>query len=110
MTMMTHDAKFALHDPATRAVRPAPEAGLCAFRGRPSLVQVEVATDDGLVRLGIRDDGVGGADPARGSGLVGLKDRVEATGGTLHVESHPGQGTLLLAELPIIAGEPPDSA
>jgi signal transduction histidine kinase len=71
-----------------------------------SVVRVDVDTDDGLVRLDIRDDGVGGADPARGSGLVGLKDRVEATGGTLRVESHPGQGTCLLAELPIDAAQP----
>jgi signal transduction histidine kinase len=54
--------------------------------------------------------GVGGADPTRGSGLVGLKDRVEATGGTLRVDSRPGQGTSLLAELPIDAGQLPDSA
>jgi hypothetical protein len=46
----------------------------------------KVDADDGLVPLGIRDNGVGGADPARGSGLVGLKDRLEATGGTLRVE------------------------
>jgi signal transduction histidine kinase len=75
-----------------------------------SLAAVDVDTDDGLLRLDIRDDGVGGADPTRGSGLVGLKDRVEATGGTLRVESHPGQGTSLVAELPINAGLPPASS
>jgi hypothetical protein len=53
----------------------------------PSLPAVDA--DDGLVRLAIRDYGVGGADPTRGSGLIGLKDRVEASGGTLHVESRP---------------------
>jgi signal transduction histidine kinase len=74
-----------------------------------SLVRVEVAAQDGRVRLGIRDDGVGGADPGRGSGLVGLKDRVAATGGTLRVDSHPGQGTSLLVELPLDAGRPPDA-
>jgi signal transduction histidine kinase len=74
-----------------------------------SVVQLEVDTEDGLLRLGVRDDGVGGADPARGSGLVGLKDRVEATGGTLRVDSRAGQGTSLLVELPIDAGQPPDS-
>jgi signal transduction histidine kinase len=74
-----------------------------------SVVQVEVVAEDGLLRLGVRDDGVGGADPARGSGLVGLKDRVEATGGTLRVDSRAGQGTRLLVELPIDAGQPPDS-
>jgi signal transduction histidine kinase len=72
-----------------------------ARHANASLVQVELDTDDGLVRLDIRDDGVGGADPGRGSGLIGLRDRVEATGGTLGVESHPGQGTSLLVELPI---------
>jgi signal transduction histidine kinase len=72
-----------------------------------SLVRVEVDTEDGRLRLGIRDDGVGGADPARGSGLVGPQDRVEATSGTLRVESHPGEGTHLLVELPVDAGRSP---
>jgi signal transduction histidine kinase len=43
----------------------------------------------------------GGADPARGSGLQGLADRVEAFGGTLQVESAPGHGTRLVAEIPL---------
>jgi signal transduction histidine kinase len=73
-----------------------------------SVVQVDVDVDDGPVRLAIRDDGVGGADPSRGSGLVGLKDRVEATGGILRVESRPGQGTEVLVELPVDAGQPQD--
>jgi signal transduction histidine kinase len=72
-----------------------------------SVVQVDVDVDDGPVQLAIRDNGVGGADPSRGSGLVGLKDRVEATSGTLRVESRPGQGTYVLVELPI-AGQPQD--
>jgi signal transduction histidine kinase len=74
-----------------------------------SAVEVDVDTDDGLVRLAIRDDGVGGADPARGSGLIGLKDRVESTGGTLRVESRPGQGTSLLVELPVGTGPSSDA-
>jgi signal transduction histidine kinase len=78
-----------------------------AKHARATAVQVDVDRADGLVRLAIRDDGVGGADPARGSGLVGLKDRVEATGGTLLVESRPGQGTSLLVELPVDAGRSP---
>jgi signal transduction histidine kinase len=73
-----------------------------------SLVQIEIDADDGLLRLAIRDDGIGGADPTRGTGLVGLKDRVEATGGTLRVESRPGDGTRLLVELPTSAGQPAD--
>jgi GAF domain-containing protein len=51
----------------------------------------------------VRDDG--GADPARGSGLAGLKDRVEAIGGTWSVRNRPGEGTTLLAELPARPGQ-----
>ena len=60
-----------------------------AKHANASAVKVDGVTDDRLVRLAICDDGVGGADPARGSGLIGLKDHVEGTGGTLRVESHP---------------------
>ena len=67
-----------------------------------STVQVTVERINGDVRLSISDDGVGGADPARGSGLIGLRDRVEAAGGTLTVESPAGEGTHLTAELPIV--------
>jgi signal transduction histidine kinase len=49
----------------------------------------------------VRDDGVGGAEPVPGSGLVGLADRVEALGGRLHIESPPGHGTQLTAEIPV---------
>ena len=53
------------------------------------------------------DDGAGGADFARGSGLRGLADRVEALGGALRVDSPPGAGTRLRAELPIADGPAP---
>jgi signal transduction histidine kinase len=55
----------------------------------------------GLVAVEVRDDGVGGADPAVGSGLRGLTDRVEALRGWLRIESRPGEGTRLLAEIPL---------
>jgi signal transduction histidine kinase len=64
-------------------------------------VAVAVTVGDGLVRVEIADDGVGGADPAHGSGLRGLADRVETLGGTLRVESVPGRGTRLAAEIPL---------
>jgi signal transduction histidine kinase len=64
-------------------------------------VTVAVTAGDGRVRVEIEDDGVGGADPARGSGLRGLADRVETVGGTLQVESVPGHGTRLAAEIPL---------
>jgi signal transduction histidine kinase len=47
------------------------------------------------------DDGVGGADPACGSGLEGLRDRIEAFGGTMTLDSPPGGGTTLVAHLPL---------
>jgi signal transduction histidine kinase len=53
------------------------------------------------LRLSIRDDGTGGADPSRGSGLIGLKDRVEAVGGTLTIESPPGTGTQIDVEISV---------
>jgi signal transduction histidine kinase len=49
----------------------------------------------------IRDDGIGGAAPGKGSGLTGLVDRVEALGGKLMIQSQPGSGTSLLANIPI---------
>jgi signal transduction histidine kinase len=75
-----------------------------AKHANASAVHVSVEALDGVVRLSIRDNGIGGADPTRGSGLVGLKDRVEATGGTLIVQSRPGEGTRLLVELPVDFG------
>lgn len=63
-------------------------------------VSISVTTGGGRVRIEIEDDGVGGADPARGTGLRGLADRVEALGGTLHADSPLGGGTRLAAEIP----------
>jgi signal transduction histidine kinase len=57
----------------------------------------------GEPRLAISDDGIGGADPARGSGLTGLRDRIEAVGGTLGVTSPDGGGTTLLIPDPGLA-------
>ena len=62
--------------------------------------QITLEDRDGTLRVAIQDDGVGGADPTRGSGLTGLRDRVEALGGRLEVGSAPGTGTLLVAEIP----------
>ena len=66
-----------------------------------SAVHIDIAQVGELITLTVRDDGIGGADPARGSGLVGLGDRVAAVGGKLQVLSHPGAGTTLVAELPV---------
>jgi signal transduction histidine kinase len=66
-----------------------------------SLATVAVTASDGRVRIEVADDGVGWADPERGSGLRGLADRVETLGGTLQVDSVPGRGTHLAAEIPL---------
>jgi len=62
--------------------------------------EVTVEQIDGRVVVGVRDDGIGGADPATGTGLAGLADRVAALGGRLSVESPPGGGTVVRADLP----------
>ena len=72
-----------------------------AKHARASAVEVEIRIDDGALCVRVRDDGAGGADPARGSGLVGLRDRVEALGGRLVLASPPGEGTSMLAEFPL---------
>jgi signal transduction histidine kinase len=68
---------------------------------RASVVTIALEERDGCLHLSIRDDGAGGADPARGSGLIGLRDRAEALGGSLEVSSPPGEGTLILVQLPL---------
>jgi PAS domain S-box-containing protein len=75
-----------------------------AKHAHASAVNVDLDTRGGVLELTIRDDGIGGADPARGSGLVGLTDRIEALGGTLSVSSKPGDGTHIRAEIPLSAG------
>ncbi|MDQ1484943.1 MAG: hypothetical protein QOJ62_636 [Actinomycetota bacterium] len=72
-----------------------------AKHAHASLVNVELDTDDATLRLAIRDDGIGGADLTRGSGLVGLSDRIEALGGRLQVTSPAGKGTTLLIDVPL---------
>jgi signal transduction histidine kinase len=64
-------------------------------------VWVSLRLDHGTLRLSIRDDGVGGADSRRGSGLTGLRDRIEALGGRIKIESPSGNGTLIEVEIPV---------
>jgi signal transduction histidine kinase len=73
-----------------------------AKHARASIVRIAVDVRDGILQLAIRDDGAGGADPTRGSGLIGLRDRIDAMGGTIVVESPVGAGTSLLVALPVI--------
>jgi signal transduction histidine kinase len=72
-----------------------------------SIVRITAAIREGRLCLTVCDDGVGGADPSRGSGLMGLVDRIEALGGSIEITSRSGQGTLLHVELPSSAGAMP---
>jgi signal transduction histidine kinase len=71
-----------------------------AKHAHASRATVSLASDNGQLRIEVVDDGVGGADRARGTGIHGMADRVEAVGGTLELESAPGAGTRLRVELP----------
>ncbi len=84
-------AYYAVSEALTNATRHAHASVVC--------VAVEERGDS--LRLSIRDDGAGGVDPARGSGLIGLRDRAEALGGSLEVSSPPGQGTQIVLRLPL---------
>jgi PAS domain S-box-containing protein len=80
-----------------------------AKHANASSAHVSLHLREGVLWMEIRDDGVGGADPTRGSGLLGLNDRVEANGGRLIVESRPSAGTRLDITLPLRAAEPVDA-
>ena len=79
-----------------------------AKHANATAVHVDVDATHSAVRLAVRDDGAGGADPACGSGLLGLYDRVEAAGGTITIHSPIGEGTELLVELPLRPVPAPD--
>jgi signal transduction histidine kinase len=65
------------------------------------VVKLIAAHDNGILTLEIRDDGIGGVEAGRGSGILGLTDRVEALGGTISITSPPRSGTTLSVSLPI---------
>jgi signal transduction histidine kinase len=84
-----------------------------AKHAHATAVQVSAEVSGSRLRVCVRDDGIGGADPLRGTGLLGLKDRIEALGGTFSIRSPAGGGTTVLCELPVaasaghpIAGQP----
>ena len=72
-----------------------------ARHAHATVVTVSVTRTGDRARIEVRDDGTGGADIRRGSGLQGLADRLEGLGGCLDLDSPPGAGTTLLGELPL---------
>jgi signal transduction histidine kinase len=72
-----------------------------AKHARASYARVAVQQRDSVLWLSVGDDGVGGAEPARGSGLIGLRDRVEALGGSIQITSPAGEGTMIAVRLPL---------
>jgi signal transduction histidine kinase len=74
-----------------------------AKHAQATMIDVRVIAEAGILRIRVRDDGRGGADPTGGTGLVGLTDRVEALGGGLWLDSPPGGGTTMSAALPLTA-------
>jgi signal transduction histidine kinase len=70
-------------------------------------VHVSMRVEAGSAIVEVRDDGVGGADPSAGSGLRGLADRVNALGGSLEIESPPGEGTTISARIALTAASSP---
>jgi signal transduction histidine kinase len=72
-----------------------------AKHANASAVHVDLAVHDSAVVVAVRDDGDGGADPAHGSGLIGLRDRAEALGGRLEITSPPHVGTTLTVRIPV---------
>ena len=88
-------AYFVIAEALTNVVKHAGASSAC----------VRAVDEEGGLLVEVRDDGAGGADPARGTGLVGLTDRVAASGGALSITSPPGMGTTLIVTLPT-HGEP----
>jgi signal transduction histidine kinase len=71
-----------------------------ARSARATRAEVSVERRDGGLAVTVRDDGIGGADPGEGSGIAGLRDRVRALNGRIHIDSPPGLGTELAVWLP----------
>jgi signal transduction histidine kinase len=112
LTELVSDVPFRLDLEVTSAPLPPQVASAAYFLCAEALsnttkhacasdVTVVVSTADGWVHVEIADDGTGGADASRGSGLRGLADRVETLGGALQVDSLRGRGTGLAAEIPL---------
>jgi signal transduction histidine kinase len=78
-----------------------------AKHAQASFVEIDAEASDGTLRIRVHDDGVGGADSQRGTGLIGLKDRIEGLNGTFSLHSPSGGGTTVSCEFSLRAGDVP---
>ena len=97
------DVRFRLPEQVERAAYYVASEALAnsAKHAHASVARVRVEMRDGVLNEQIYDDGIGGADPSRGTGLTSLTDRVEALGGRITISSDPGAGTRIQAEFPV---------
>jgi signal transduction histidine kinase len=79
----------------------------CAKHSNATAVVIRIEHEDHVLKVEVADDGVGGADLSRGSGLRGLADRVAVVDGTFEIDSPPGKGTRLVCRIPVPASESP---
>jgi glucose-6-phosphate-specific signal transduction histidine kinase len=103
------DALRLTHDHLARVPVPPAELNPAAKHADATAVTVTVDADDATLRIGVSDDGHGGADLGGGSGLVGLKDRIEALGGRFSLHTVREGGTTVHAELPLTRPVPVES-
>jgi PAS domain S-box-containing protein len=101
VTLDVPDARFAELVEATAYFVAAEALANVAKHAGATAARVRIAIEDTMLVVEVSDDGRGGADASRGSGLAGLEDRVHALDGTLAVDSPPGAGTRLRATLPV---------
>ena len=95
------DERFPEHVEATAYYIAAEAVANVTKHAEATAVHIAVSTDGNSLRIEITDDGKGGADPAEGTGILGLRDRAEAAGGSLVVISRPGLGTVVTGVLPL---------
>ena len=102
LDVQLHDRLTPAHEAALYFTACEALANVTKYAGAKA-ASIRAWREDGRIVIEIADDGVGGAEPSRGSGLRGLTDRLEAVGGQLDVASAVGRGTTVIATLPVSA-------
>jgi signal transduction histidine kinase len=101
VVIVAHEERLPEHIEATAYYIVSEAMTNVAKHAAAARAQVSVRREGGVLRCEVSDDGRGGADASSGTGILGLRDRAEAAGGTLSVVSPPGRGTVVAAVLPL---------